>query len=216
MKDMTPSSTSVLCWPKKLLSADDLRRHLTSQRELVLLPRTVITPLAADELRAKKVRISWQVPTTKDDKAPKQGAWCFAQEKPDAMIRSSIKALERDGISLTPLEISASSASSASWARSIAEAVLTNYIGGIAFCADPATVCCIANKVSGMRAASVLSVAQVMSSQKNLGANLFAIESPGPTFFQVRQMLKAIVADKPTCPDDIAKVLKELDGHAHR
>jgi hypothetical protein len=40
---------------------------------------------------------------------------------------------------------------------------------------------------------------------EGLGANLFAIEMPGRTFFEFRQMLKSI-----------AKVLQELDGHAHR
>ena len=93
MKDTPQTTTGVLCWPKRLLSADDLRRHLTSQRELLLLPRTVITPLAADELRAKGVTISWQVPTAKGNATPKQGTWCYAQEKHDAMILSAIKAI---------------------------------------------------------------------------------------------------------------------------
>lgn len=208
MKDLQPPSTSVLCWPKRLLSADDLRRHLTSQRELSLLPRTVVTPLAADELRAKGVRITWQLPQAKEA-APTKAAWIYAQEKQDAMIVAAIRALQHDGIALTPFEISGSPAT---WVQAIQAAQL----GGIVFCGDPATVCCIANKIAGIRGAAVLTVAQVARAKKNLGANLFAIESPGPTFFQVRQMLKTIVADKPNCPEDIANVLKELDGHAHR
>jgi hypothetical protein len=176
MSAMPQDSTRILCWPKRLLSADDLRRHLTSQRELLLLPRTVITPLAADELKARGVRISWQTPTAKEASPPARGGWCYAQERSDALILSAIQALERDGITLTPLDITATSAS---WARS-------------------------------------MNVAQVGRIKKTLGANLFAIEMPGRTFFEVRQMLRAIVAGEPICCASVATILKELDGHAHR
>jgi hypothetical protein len=181
---------------------------LTSQRELQLLPRTVITPLAADELRAKGVRISWQVSKPKSDAGPKAGSWCYTQEKADAMIHSAIQALDRDGITLMPLEYEVP--------QKLAQAVIADQRGGIVFCGDPGTVCCIVNKIAGVRAASAMNVAQVVRAKKNLGANLFAIEMPGRTFFELRQMLKTIVTSSTVCPDDIANVLKELDGHAHR
>lgn len=213
MSGMPQDSSVVLCWPKRLLSADDLRVHLTSQREVLVLPRTVITPLAADALNAKGIRIRWQVPTAQDKAAPKQGTWCYAQEKHDAMTSAAIKAMEREGTTLTPLDITAASGS---WARKAAETILAGYLGGIVFCSDPASACCVANKISGMRAAAVVNAAQVVRAKKNFGANLFAIEMPGPTFFEVRQMLKAIVTGGARCPEETANVLKELDGHAHR
>jgi hypothetical protein len=213
MNGMSQDSTVILCWPKRLLSADDLRGHLTSQRELLLLPRTVITPLAADQLKAKGVRIRWQVPTAPDKAAAEQGTWCYAWEKHDAMISTTIKAMERDGSTLTPLDITAASGS---WTRKAAEMILASYLGGIVFCSDPASACCVANKIAGMRAAPVLNAAQVVRAKKNLGPNLFAIEVPGPTFFEVRQILKAIVTRGARCPEEIANVLTELDGNAHR
>jgi ribose 5-phosphate isomerase RpiB len=201
MKD-TP--TSVLCWPKKLLSADDLRRHLTSQRELVLLPRTVVTPLAADELRAKGVRIRWE---QKAEATPKTASWFYAQEKPTMLVSSVVQALEGDGIQLAELSGSP---------RSLAETLVANYVGGVIFTGDAAIAMCIANKVAGVRAAYVVNVIQATRAKKNLGANLFAIEMPGPTFFEMRQMLKTIVTSPVQCPDEVVKTLKELDGHAHR
>lgn len=203
MKDM-PSSTGVLCWPKRLLSADDLRRHLNGQRELVLLPKTIVTPLAADELRAKNVRLRWETPSATPVAPAAQ--WFYAQEKPETLVVSAVRALERDGIVLALVEGSP---------RTLAEILIANYRGGICFTADPATVACIANKVAGVRAVAVVNVAQTRRSKKNLGANLFAIETPGPTFFELRQMLRIIVEEAP-CPADFAKTLQELDGHAHR
>src|SRR5437763_6670121 len=95
----------VLCWPRRVLSADDLRRHLTSQRELQLLPRTIITPLAADELRARGIRITWQDATP----APMQQAcaWGYAQQRPDVAVAGAVQALERDGIRLAVLDVPA-------------------------------------------------------------------------------------------------------------
>lgn len=208
------NSTSVLCWPKRLLSADDLRRHLTSQRELVLLPRTIVTPLALDELRAKGVRVSWHVPKPAESTTVRQDKWSYAQEKPHALVASAIQALERDGITLTALEFAPSLRDGA---RTTATAILNKgYQGAVVFCSDPALVCCIANKIAGLRAVAVGNTAEVVRTKKSLGPNLFAIEMPGRTFFEIRHMLKTIVTRDSPCPAEIAKSLQEVDGHAHR
>ena len=206
MKDTPTTNGSALCWPKRLLSADDLRRHLTSQKELVLLPKTVVTPLAADELRAKGVRIRWES-TTQETKSASAGGWFYAMEKHDALVESAVQALGRDGVHVTLLD---------GTTRKWAEAVLQGYAGGIVFCANAAIVVCVANKVAGVRAASIINAKQAARVQTGLAANLYAIEMPGPTFFEVRHMLKTIIGEAARCPEEIAKILKELDGHAHR
>jgi hypothetical protein len=202
MKDASP--TSVLCWPKRLLSAEDLRRHLTSQRELVLLPKTIVTPLAADELRAKGVRIRCEESVAVATKAAR---WFYAQEKQGALIAAVVQAMEREGIPISLLE---------GPVRTLAEGLTTKFVGGVFFTSDPAVVVCVGNKIAGVRAASVANVAQVTRAKKSLGANLFAIEMTGPTFFEMRQLLKTIVTSAASCPPDVAKTLQELDGHAHR
>ena len=210
----TPTeSGGVLCWPKKVLNADDLRRHLTSQRELSLLPRTIVTPLAMDELRAKGVRISTQVsPAATEANLVDQGTtWFYAQEKPDTMFSASIAALTRDGVTLTAYEIKQQP-----WIIAFAEMLLERNVGGIANVAEPGIVCCFANKVSGIRAASVSSVANVKAAKKSLGPNLFAIAPQGRTFFELRQIVQAIASELPNCPENVATALQELDGHAHR
>ncbi|HMF28564.1 MAG TPA: hypothetical protein VKE42_07315 [Candidatus Cybelea sp.] len=202
MKDTSP--TSVLCWPKRLLSADDLRRHLTSQRELVLLPKTIVTPLAADELRAKGVRIRWEHAAQASEASVK---WFCVHEKPSTSVQPVLQALDRERIALASMD---------GTARTLAEFVVNRNVGGVVFTSDAAKAVCIANKIAGVRAAFVANVAHVKNAQKNIGANLYAIELPGPSFFEVKQMLKTIVTGPVQSPDEIAKTLKELDGHAHR
>ncbi len=210
----TPTeSGSVLCWPKKVLSADDLRRHLTSQREVSLLPKTIITPLAMDELKAKGVRVSSQVsPGVKySEPLGSSTTWFYAQEKPDTMFSAAIAALMRDGIVLTAHEIKQQP-----WIIAFAEMLVAQKAGGIANVVEPGIVCCLANKLSGVRAASVSSVANVKAAKKSLGPNLFVLATQGRTFFEVRQILQTIASDTPLCPPELAPSLQELDGHAHR
>ncbi len=221
--DKSAADGAVLSWPRKVLSADDLRRHLTSQREIALLPRAIITPLAADELRARGIRIRWE--EAKPQSSTPGGRLGYAQEKPDAAVEAAIRALERDGIDLVAFEIAA--AVPVAWARAVAELVArTDGLGGIAFCGDPALACCIANKLAGVRAAAVTSPAHAERARRTIAANLLAIESPGRTFFEVRQIVRAIVGGqascakasyaKASCPAELSRALQELDGHAHR
>ncbi len=195
----------VLCWPRRVLSADDLRRHLTSQRELQLLPRTIVTPLAADELKARGILVTWQA--AKSAPARDTSPWGYAQERPDAAVAAAVQALERDGTKLTAVQVPAD----ALWT-----AAQTACLGVIVFCGDPGLVCCVANKLAGVRATVVATPQAAARARQNLGANLLAIETPGRTFFELRQMLRTICASRPACPEGLAKTLTELDGHAHR
>jgi ribose 5-phosphate isomerase RpiB len=87
----------------------------------------------------------------------------------------------------------------------------------VLFCHDPGLVCCVANKLPGLRAAAVLTVAQAARATLQLGANLVAVEMPGRTFFEVRQILRTVcLSPAIACPAGVACTLQELDGHAHR
>jgi hypothetical protein len=199
------NDSAILCWPGRLLSADDLRRHLTSQKEIVVAPRTIVTPLAVDELRGKGVRIRREeIAATSAD--PVRG-WGYAQQPSDALVEAALTALRREGLALTPLP----GGIPLEWARAAA----TDFAGGVVFCGDPGLVCCIANKIKGVRAAAVSSVKQAFQARRSIGANFLAVETPGRTLFELRQIVRAAVQPV-ACPAEVAKLLGDLDGHAHR
>jgi hypothetical protein len=210
------SDGQVLCWPRRVLSADDLRRHLTSQRELQLLPRAIVTPLAADELKARGIRVTRQAAMPSEEATVSAGRWGYAQDRPDAAVESVVWALERDGTPMVALP--APSGAPWEWARAIAECIARGECcGGVVFAVDPELVCCVANKVSGLRAAAVATPQAAARARQGLGANLLAVETAGRTFFELRQILRTICGnDAACCPEPVAKALKELDGHAHR
>jgi hypothetical protein len=216
MKDngkVDAGNAQVLHWQGRVLCADDLRRNLNGHREVVLLPGTVITPLAADEIRALGIRIGRQEKPTA--KVGGNSAWGYAQEQPEPVIAGVMQSLAREGLHLKLLQPAAGHNPSA-WAKAIADCVARDECqSGLVFCADPGLVCCVANKVKGLRAAAAINVQQAARAVKNLGANLIAIEMPGRTFFEIRQIVRCLC--KPSlCPDGVATVLQELDGHAHR
>jgi hypothetical protein len=208
------TDTHVLHWPDRVVSADALRQRLNGQRELVLAPRTVVTPLASEQLRLNGVRVRRQP----DEKQPTvDKVWGYAQERPQPLVGSAVQSLRRDGLSLQELPPAEKDAV-CRWARVVADCIARGECrGGVVFCQDPGLVCCVANKLPGLRAVAVVTVGQAARAALTLGANLVAVEMPGRTFFEVRQILRTLcLPGTADCPDGVACALKELDGHAHR
>jgi hypothetical protein len=207
-------SEQVLHWPHRVLAAEDVRTRVNGHRELVLTPRTIITPLAAEQLRSKGVQI------TRHEEKPvpvSRPVWGYAQERPHPLVKSAVQALERDGQVLRELTGSGT-LTSCRWASELAACVAEGRChGGVIFCEDPGLVCCVGNKRAGLRAVSVTTVAQAARAALTLGPNLVAVEMPGRTYFEIRQILR-ILCEAPSldCPNGLACTLKELESRAHR
>ncbi len=204
----------VLHWPGRVLAGVDLRSRLNGHREVILAPRTVVTPVAADLLRANGVRVTRQ--QAEPEPVP-LATWGYAEERPHPLVASAVQALQREGVPLKKLP-SQSGEPLCRWARAVAECVARGECqGGILFSPDPGLVCCVANKLAGLRAVAVVTVAQAAAATLQVGANFLAVEMPGRTFFEVRQILRILcTSGGPSCPPGVACTLGELDGHAHR
>jgi ribose 5-phosphate isomerase RpiB len=138
-----------------------------------------------------------------------------AEERPYPMVRAVLVSAAREGHCLREFP-GAGDALLCRWAKAVAECVARGECaGGVVFCDDPALVCCVANKVPGLRAAAATTVAQAARATLTLGVNLLAVEAPGRTYFELRQMVR-LLCTAPVCPDGPAATLRELDGHAHR
>jgi ribose 5-phosphate isomerase B len=209
----------VLRWTKPVLTADDLRTSLNGHRTVTLTARAIVTPLAADWLRHHDIQVErgsgcgCQVPETSRS-LQKQRLGC-AQERAYPMVQSALRTLDRNGVAIVDMP---TVGQADRWARAVGECIARgDCCGGAVFCSDASLVCCVANKVPGLRAAAVATVDQATRATYSLGANLLIVEMPGKTFFEVRQILATLCAT-PTnaCPTNVACTLRELDGHAHR
>jgi hypothetical protein len=203
----------VLRWPGRLLTAEDVRRSLNGHREVVLNSGALITPLAAEELRSNGIGIRREAVSKSDAST----SWGYGEDRPHPLVRSAVDSLRGEGI--VPSELPACGDEAVcQWAKAVAEWVASGECSGsIVFCQDPGLVCCVANKLAGLRAVSVITVAQATRATLTLGANLVAVEMPGRTFYEVRQLIRTLArAGSPACPPGAAYTLQELDGHAHR
>jgi len=213
------ADAKVLRWPGKLLSADDLRRHLRGHKELIVQRHAIVTPLAVDELKDRKVRLVREdmanVGKAKTSREFTEGLVAYAQERPAAIVAAAVQSLQREGVSLHAMP--ACDALAADWALELAECVARGECRScVAFCSDPGLVCCVANKKPGLRAAAVADVVQAARAVRGLGSNLLALEMPGRTLFEVRQVLLMLHKATSACPAEVAELFQELDGHAHR
>jgi len=204
----------VLRWTGRVVAAADLRHALNGHREILVPPRAIITPLAAEELRARGVRVITQ---SVEAALPNRPMWGVGQDRPYPEVASALQGLRRDGLVVKEMQ-SAADGACGSWSRALAECVGRGECqGGVVFCQDPGLVCCVANKVAGLRAVAVATIAQAARALLTLGPNFVAVEMPGRTFFEIRQVLRYLCwSDARACPDGVACTLRELDGHAHR
>src|SRR5437763_12489780 len=83
-----------LAWPRRVLSLTDLRGSLNGQREVTVGPDTVVTPLAAEELRTNGVNVVRQTPGVA------AARWGHGQDRPYPLVASAIQALAKEGLTL--------------------------------------------------------------------------------------------------------------------
>src|SRR4029077_7395605 len=96
------SNGQVLHWHGRLLCAENLRRALNGHRELILSPRTVVTPLAAEELRSRGVQLTRQENVKQPGPAT---SWGYTYDRLEPLVQSAVKSLERDGVALKELQL---------------------------------------------------------------------------------------------------------------
>jgi hypothetical protein len=141
--------------------------------------------------------------------------WGYAVEgTPSTMLQVVLRSLSRNGGRPEPLP--ECNGDACGWVRQVAECLQNGRCrAAVLFCADAGLACCVANKVPGVRAAAVWTVAQAARALERLGANLLVVEMAGRTYFECREMLR-LCQSGAACPEGVACVLRELDGHAHR
>lgn len=192
------SSQTSLWWPGRLLTEDDLRRHWMSQGEVVIGTRTIVTPLAWDLLRSKRVAVR------REDKAsdtPLSTTWGYAVETPSPLAAAAIRGIERP---LAAME--SAKGDTIAWLKSIAAQVAKGTpVGAVVVNQEPGLAAYVANTVRGIRAAAVSQPGEVKALQKALGPNVFAVPLTR-TYFELRQIVKLVTESAPACPKALEEV----------
>jgi hypothetical protein len=150
-----------------------------------------------------------------NDNGQSVAEWGYAVEgRPSTMLQIALRAAHNNGHA--PQVLAECKGASCEWIRSVAECLRSGRCRtAVLFCRDACLACCVANKVPGVRAAAVWTVAQAARALEQLGANLLVVEMADRTYFECKEMLR-LCCKGSDCPPSVACVLRELDGHAHR
>lgn len=127
----------------------------------------------------------------------------ISSDRPYAQVEVAVRTLAREGLRTRELGMT-----------EVASEVARTACGAVVFTMSAGLAACLANKIPGVRAVPVATVAQANQAALDVGVNLLAVEMPGRTFFEVRQMLR-IMFGLPSCPQGLAATLEGLE-RAHR
>jgi hypothetical protein len=211
---ITDAQPTVLAWTSRVLTEADFRRAWQGESTVEIARDTIVTPLAREHLRDRGVALTWRAEAV--SKRATTG-WSVAIEAQDSRALGVLRALAGEGRSQNLIEGPGKSTRS-QWYRSLAETVSDSDVRGmLVFCSDPAVCVCIAAKVDGVRPALAITPAQTAKILITLGCNFAALETTGRTFYELRQITRTVCdSGRPEAPPEVAEVLKEQDGRAHR
>ncbi len=177
----------------RLLGLRDAERLAGTTRVVRIAPGTVVTPLAKDHLRRLEIGVEW-VSRGEIERLGRRGEWGFAIESEGGMIGAVRRELLNQGEAWHDLGPDAESA--ARWVASRSErgaAVLTG---------EASVAAWRANRVDGVRAATVVDADSVVRAASALGANLIVVEPRGKSIFEVRHLLATFRRLGPQGPAD--------------
>lgn len=136
------------------------------------------------------------------------------QQAPPLMLRVAIESLRRGGLQF--VELLGCHGEPCAWVRGVADCLKRGQCrAAVILCGGTGVAACVSNKVPGIRAVSVNSVAEAEQAVDSLGANVLIVDPAGRTYFEFKEILR-LAASAGKCPPGVACVLQELDGHAHR
>lgn len=201
----------IFTWPNKVLTVTDLERHWRGQSNLVASFDLIVTPLAWDFIKQRRISLQ----QSRRPEGPEIGIWGCGQDEDYAVVATALSVLRREQIEFR--DFCRKDSEMTIWCKEVSVWVTTGHCQGmVVFSRQPGLICCLANKIPGVRAVPVSTMRQAANATMEVGANLLAIEMPGRTFFEIRQILRLVVEiGTPSCPTPLAKTLTELDGYAH-
>jgi ribose 5-phosphate isomerase RpiB len=193
-------------WPGSVLALNDLQRLGPNLRELVVRDKVVLTPCARDELKRLGVSL-----VRRDEKTPRNIG--YGSDAMYPQIATVVLALDKEGLTLKALEFQRG-LDSMLLGKSAGELVSRGEMkSAVLFCAEPEAAACAANKLVGIRAAAVNNILQAKRACASLGANLMAVEMPGRTYFEIRQVM-FLMMDAKGCHQGNHKLLERLDARS--
>lgn len=216
----TEGASAILRWSAPVLTWEALRGVLGGHAVVAVGAKTLVTPLVVDELKARRVRLARGgegtsiADGTPVSDAPGSPGMGVAVQEMEGLAGAAVAGLLREKIGLEEWRPLGKTA--AGWAWSLGCMVRARGGRCVAFVRDAGLACCVAGKVGGVRAAAVATPVQAKRVLEGFAANLLAVEAAGRTVHELKGIVRAAAAFRGSVAAEAARVLQEVDGHAHR
>jgi hypothetical protein len=160
---------------------------VNGSKQVRIGPRAILTPSARDFVRTRGIEIIREPAQAKSVSTTR---WQIIVATSTPQIAAAIEGLKERGIAcdLRLVGLPAEAAAQAIGALCRGEA---NQI--VVFTSQPEVVACLSNRNDRIRAAAVADVTAVERVEKNLNANLLAIDPSGKSLHELKACLKAYI-----------------------
>jgi hypothetical protein len=187
-----------VAFDQPVITHEVLEARLNGAVQIEIGAKSVLTPSARDFLRSRKV--AWERSSAKAVNGKPGAAWQICCVGTGETALSAVRSLKSSEIGACG-ESLVDAATAVRWA---VEVLRTNTSAGVlAVVDDPEQAACLANRHAHVRAAVVQIRSDVERVASRMGANLICVRGCGQSFFELRNLLAAVVASPaPAIPAD--------------
>ncbi len=197
--DENSTASESLRLDQKVITEKTLQQLVNGQRRIDVATQSVLTPSAHDFLRSRGIEVGRISQVTNGPLS--KNHWKAFVPCTTLVVETAIHEVNSWANVCIAVELVGTipdAVESAVGALSRAEVV-----GAVVLTAEPETVACLANRNRLVRAAAVENVQSAKDARQRIGANLFSINPAAKTYFELRNILRAMTASgSPRVPEN--------------
>ena len=181
-----PPTSEPIHLTDRVITASLLAEKLNGTKSVRFSPKAVLTPTARDYLKANLVQWAYATKAATDKKSPGTGRFA-------ALVVRSTPAVERVLADLLPdarTELLACPDDAAKLA--VAEISRGGFAGALLLTEQTHRAACLSNRHESVKAVAVRDASDVAAVRRQLRANVWCLDPTGRTYFELRNLLKAI------------------------
>jgi hypothetical protein len=210
----------VIChWEFVIFTARQLEDLHRSNGHVVLPYGARLTPLAVDWARGKKIQIGYgpdelvklqgagEITTAQATAAGAYLWWC---DGPCGAGKAAVGAVAKEG-AISGVDVAADAKNLVEAVKRVAEAVKERKaVGGVLLVQSAGAAVVLANRCAGLRAVVGTSLESLEAGIRAVAANVLAVEYPGKTFPQIKNLISRFVRGKRDVREDLQRQLREV------
>ncbi len=174
-----------------VITEEVLRTELDGQDEIVFQSKAIITPSAQDYLRENHIRWNRQSVSHNNSGSSLSSNWKIWIASPTEQIETILKEINKNRNNAIPVKLSADLNESVSDATSgICRAEMSS---GVILTESPEEAACLLNRNQKIKAVAISSTNQLQEIRSNWNPNLYCVTPSGHSYFELRNLIKAII-----------------------